>query len=69
MLSEDDKIRLIHERRTALLNRMFDDFSRLSGFGAEEPSDEIQAIRSALSESDAIGSPTRAIRTRSAAGR
>ena len=65
MLSEEDKIRLIHECRTALLNRMFDDFSRLSGFGAEELSDEIvataHAIRSALSESDAIGSPGRAL--------
>jgi hypothetical protein len=65
MLNEEDKIRLIHECRTALLNRMFDDFSRLSGFSAEELSDEIvataQTIRSALSESDTIGSPARAL--------
>lgn len=60
LFSEEDKIRLIHECPTAFLNRMFDDFSRLSDFGAEELSDEIvataQAIRSALWESDAIGS-------------
>jgi len=34
MLSEEDKIRLIHECRTALLNRMFEEFSRRPGSSA-----------------------------------
>jgi len=65
MFSEEDKIRLIHECRTALLNRMFEEFNRRPGWSAEQVSDEIiataQAIRSALSESDAIGSPARGL--------
>lgn len=65
MLSEEDKIRLIHECRTALLNRMFEEFSRRPGSGAEQVSGEIvaiaQAIRTALSQSDEIGSPARGL--------
>jgi len=34
MLSEEDKIRLIHECRTALLNRMFEEFSPRPGSSA-----------------------------------
>jgi len=60
MFSKEDKIQLIHECRTALLNRMFDEFSRRPHSSARQVSDEIiataHAIRSALSESDAIGS-------------
>jgi hypothetical protein len=47
MLSEEDKIRLIHECRTALLNRMFDEFSRKPGSSAEQASDEIIATAQA----------------------
>lgn len=65
MLSDQDKIRLIHECRTALLNRMFDELSRRPGSSPEHVSNEIivtaQAIRNALSEADAIGSPPRGL--------
>ena len=65
MFREEDKIRLIHECRTALLNRIFEEFSRRPGSGAEQVSGEIvaiaQAIRSALAESGAIGSPARGL--------
>ena len=65
MLSDEDKIRLIHECRTVLLNRMFDEFSRKPGSSAEQVSGEIiviaQAIQNALSESDGIGSPPRGL--------
>lgn len=62
---QEDRIRLIHNCRTVLLNRMFDEFSRRPGSSPEQISDEIigigQAIQSALSESDGIGSPPRGI--------
>jgi hypothetical protein len=65
MLNDEAKIRLIHDCRTALLNRMFDEFSRKPGSSADQVSDEIiataQAIRGALSESDGIGSPARGL--------
>lgn len=62
---QEDRIRLIHECRTALLNRMFDEFSRKPGLSAEQVSDEIitiaQAIQRVLTESDAIGNPARGL--------
>jgi hypothetical protein len=65
MFTEEDQIRLIHDCRTALLNRMFDEFSRKPVSSAEQVSDEIiviaRAIQSALSESDSIGSPARGL--------
>ena len=65
MHNQEDKIRLIHDCRTVLLNRMFDEFSRKPGSSAEQVSDEIiviaQAIQCALSESDGIGSPPRGL--------
>ena len=65
MLSEEEKIRLIHECHTALFNRMFDEFSQRPGSGAEQVSGEIvaiaQAIRTALSQSEGIGSPARGL--------
>jgi hypothetical protein len=65
MLSEEEKIRLIHECRTALLNRMFEEFSRQPGSSAERVTNEIiataEAIRGALSEAEAIGSPARGL--------
>lgn len=65
MHNQGDKIRLIHECRTALLNRMFDELSRKPGSSAEQVSDEIivlaQAIQSAPSESEAIGSLARGL--------
>jgi Amidohydrolase family len=57
MFSEEDKIWLMHDCRTALLNRMFDELSRKPGSSAEQVSTEIiamaQAIRNPLSKSDA----------------
>ena len=47
MLSEEERIRLIHECRTALLNRMFDESSQRLGSGAEHVSGEIVAIAQA----------------------
>lgn len=65
MHNQEDKIRLIHDCRTALLNRMFDEFSRRPGSSADKISDQIiaigQAIQSALSESEGIGSPPRGL--------
>jgi hypothetical protein len=65
MLSDEHKIHLIHERRTILLNRMFDELSRRPGSCAEKVSNEIistgRAIQDALSASDAIGSPARGL--------
>ena len=65
MHNQEDKIRLIHECRTVLLNRMFDEFSGRPGACTEQVSNEIivigQAIQSALSESDGSGSPPRGI--------
>jgi hypothetical protein len=65
MDDQERRIRLIHDCRTVLLNRMFDEFSRKPGSSAEQVSNEIvaiaQAIRGALSESDGIGSPARGL--------
>ena len=62
---QEDKIRLIHNCRTALLNRIFNEFSRRPGSSADKVSDQIiviaQAIQSALSESEGIGSPPRGL--------
>jgi hypothetical protein len=43
MLSDEDKIRLIHDCRNVLINRMFDELSRRPGSCAEQVSDEIIA--------------------------
>ena len=65
MHNQEDKVRLIHDCRTVLLNRMFDEFSRHPGSSAEQVSDQIivigQAIQNALSEADGIGSPPRGL--------
>lgn len=65
MLSDEDKVRLIHACRTVLLDRLFHEFSRRPGSSAEQVSEEIiataQAIRSALSEADVIGGPARGL--------
>lgn len=45
MLSEEDKIRLIHENRTALLNYMFGELAvKLPALSAEELPDAIIAL-------------------------
>lgn len=66
MLSQVDKIRLIHDNRTTLLNRMFDDLCRKApGSSTEQVSDDIVAtakrIQNALSNSHEIHSPARGL--------
>ena len=52
MLSDEDKIHLIHECHTILLNRMFDELSRRPGSCREKIADEVivtaRAIQDAL---------------------
>jgi hypothetical protein len=68
MLSHEDKIRLIHQYRTGLLDHIFDELCRKSGSGADQMSDAIiataESIQNALSRSDGIGSPARRPQTR-----
>lgn len=56
MLTGEDRIRLIHDNRTVLLNRMFDELYRKSGWSAEQVSEEIvaaaQLIQIALANSE-----------------
>jgi hypothetical protein len=65
MKSDESKIHLIHERRTILLNRMFEELTRRPGACAEKVSDEVistaRAIQDALSVSGAIGTPARGL--------
>jgi len=66
MLSKEDKIRLIHKCRSALLDRMFDELCCKSpGSNRERVSDEIVAaakrIQKALSDSVEIPNPTRGL--------
>ena len=57
MLSQEDRIRLIHDSRTVLLNRMFDEFCLKSpGSSAEQVCDKIittaRVVQNALSNAD-----------------
>ena len=73
MLSDDDRIRLIHEYRTDLLNRMFDGLCGMPGFSAEQVTANIvataKAIQNALiAASNEIQHPPRAFRAGTTAG-
>jgi hypothetical protein len=66
MLTEEDRIRLIHANRTALLDRIFNELWRnLPGSSAEYVEDDIVAtakrIQNALSNSDQIHNGTRGL--------
>jgi len=65
MPSDENQIHLIHEHRTILINRMFEEPTRRPGSCAERVSDEIistaRAIQDSLFASEAIGSPTRGL--------
>jgi hypothetical protein len=59
MVNEEEKIRLIHEYRSVLLDRMFDELSRKSADGSSEHvSNEIVAVairtQTALAKADEI---------------
>ena len=65
-MTQEDRIRLIHDHRTALLNRMFDELHRKStDSSAEEVCYEIistaRVIQNALSKSEEIHHPARGI--------
>jgi hypothetical protein len=65
MFSSEDKIRLVHQYRTGLLDRMFDELCRKSPSSVEQVSDEIVAtgeiIQNALSNCDEIQHPARGL--------
>ena len=66
MLTEEDRIRLIHANRTALLDRIFNELWRnLPGSSAEHVEDDIVAmakrIQNALANSDQFQSPVRGL--------
>ena len=66
MLSSEDKIRLIHEHRTALFNRMFDELClKIPGRSAEQVGDDTIAaatiIQEVLSTCDEIQHPPRGL--------
>ena len=66
MVSEEEKIRLIHEYRSVLLDRMFDELSRNAPDGcSEHVSNEIVAVairvQAALAKADEIGCPSRGL--------
>lgn len=65
MPTQEDKIRLIHEFRTALLDRTFDELCRKSGSSIEQVSEQIvataQIIQNALANSEEIHSPARGL--------
>jgi hypothetical protein len=66
MLSQEDKIRLIHEYRSTLLDRMFDEVCRKSpSSSTERVSNEMVAtalvIQNVLAASDEIRSPARGL--------
>ena len=66
MVSQEDKPRLIHEHRTELLNRMFDELCRKSpGSSAEQVSEGIVAtaevIRTSLARCQEIKNPARGV--------
>jgi hypothetical protein len=67
MVIQEDRIRLIHENRTALLNRMFDELSRKPrGSSAEQVAEEIivtaKQIQNAFAEkSGKIQHPVRGL--------
>jgi hypothetical protein len=61
MLSDEDRIRLVREHRTELLNRMFEGLCRMPGWSAELVAADIIThatfIRNALAESKEIQHP------------
>jgi hypothetical protein len=66
MLTQEDRIRVIHENRSVLLNRMFDELCRKpANSSAEQVSRDIvstaKAIQNALSESNEIEHPARGL--------
>jgi hypothetical protein len=66
MLTQEDRIRLIHANRTALLDRVFDELcQKLPGSSAEQLADDIvttaKHIQNALADSDEIQSPARGL--------
>lgn len=65
MLTQEDKIRLIHENRTDLLNRMFDGLCQMPGCSAEQVAEEIiviaKQIQNALADSKEIQNPPRGL--------
>ncbi len=66
MLTQEDRIRLIHDNRTVLLNRMFEELCRKPATSsAERVSRDIVAtakvIRNILSDSDEIQNPARGL--------
>jgi hypothetical protein len=65
MLTPEDKIRLIHDNHTVLLNRMFEDFSNAPGSSPEQVAIDVivaaKTIQNALGGSDEIQHPPRGI--------
>jgi hypothetical protein len=66
MVNEEEKIRLIHEYRTVLLNRMFDELcQKPPSSSTGQVSDDIvataEAIRTFLTRCDEIGRPARGL--------
>jgi hypothetical protein len=66
MLTQEDKIRLIHEFRNALLNHMFDELYRRSKISStQQASDDIVAtaelIHHVIADSNEIRRPTRGL--------
>jgi len=65
MLTQDDKIRLIHDNRTILLNRMFDGLCRMPGSSAELVAKDViviaKEIQNALADSEKIRHPPRGL--------
>jgi|SRR5689334_19750400 hypothetical protein len=66
MVNEEEKIRLIHEYRSVLLDRMFDELSRKAPDGSSEHvSNEIVAVAiripTALAKADEIPCSTRGL--------
>ena len=65
MLTQEDKIRLIHEFRTALLNRMFDELCRKApSSSTEQVSVDIVAVAKCARNQPAIMPSGRAFRSR-----
>jgi len=66
MLTQEEKVRLIHDNRTVLLNRMFDELChKPASSSAEQVAHDIVAtakgIQNALSDSDEIQNPARGL--------
>jgi hypothetical protein len=65
MLTQEDKIRLIHNNRTILLNRIFDGLCRMPGSSSELVAQEIivlaKQIQYALADSKEIQHPPRGL--------